>query len=388
MAASDFLKERDSEASSIGIAEQRHAMSIKVGIDEQIFTLQNAGGISRYFTSLLSITDQTNAVIVSPVFEQHRNHHLFSAGVASYSDQRKPQDYLADYSTDAPALEGDVDIIHSTYYHGYPQRFRKKIHLTSLYDMIPECFPELFPYGNPHANKAIWFEHCDGIISISNTAADELIQITPQLADKLKVIHLGFERLAAMDAKADEVCSKVGWPQYPYYLYVGNRRGYKNTSLLLKAYLSSDAARQGIHLVFAGGGGVVDAEKQLILQSGKEAMVHFLAPTDLDIYILYKHARAVVVSSLAEGFSLPLVEALHFDTPLICSDIPVHVEVASQFAHFVSPLARSCWSQLMSEPNYLKRPSSFLHNRYTQTAEYYTMSRMAREHHQFYATLA
>jgi glycosyltransferase involved in cell wall biosynthesis len=367
---------------------QRHAMSITVGIDEQIFTFQNTGGISRYFTSLLSINDQANAVIVSPVFEQHRNHHLYTAGIASYSDQRKPQDYLPDYSHDAPELEGDADIIHSTYYHGYPHRFRKKIHLTSLYDMIPECFPELFPHGNPHANKAIWFEECDGIISISNTAADELIQITPHLAAKLKVIHLGFERSAAMDARADEACIKVGWPQYQYYLYVGSRRGYKNSSLLLKAYLASDAPRQGIHLVFAGGGPVVETEKKLILQSGKEAMVHFLRPTDLDIYILYKHARAVVVSSLAEGFSLPLVEALHFDAPLICSDIPVHAEVASQFAHFVSPLARASWSQLMSEPNHLKRPSSFLHNRYTQTVEYYTMSRMVSEHHQFYASLA
>ena len=43
---------------------------------------------------------------------------------------------------------------------------------------------------------------------------------------------------------------------------------------------------------------------------------------------LYRRAIALVYPSVVEGFGLPLVEAKHYGTPVIASDIPVFREIA------------------------------------------------------------
>lgn len=48
----------------------------------------------------------------------------------------------------------------------------------------------------------------------------------------------------------------------------------------------------------------------------------------------YAHARMLFYPSVAEGFGLPVVEAAHFDCPLLLSDIPVFREIAPPGAVF------------------------------------------------------
>ena len=49
---------------------------------------------------------------------------------------------------------------------------------------------------------------------------------------------------------------------------------------------------------------------------------------------LYANADVFVFPSLAEGFGLPLLEAMAAGTPTICSDLPVLREVAGDAAAF------------------------------------------------------
>lgn len=48
---------------------------------------------------------------------------------------------------------------------------------------------------------------------------------------------------------------------------------------------------------------------------------------DADLLHYYNHARALVRTSIAEGFGLPVVEALHEGLPVIATDIPVFHEI-------------------------------------------------------------
>lgn len=50
-----------------------------------------------------------------------------------------------------------------------------------------------------------------------------------------------------------------------------------------------------------------------------------------DVETLYKSCTAVVLPSLFEGFSLPLVEALQNGAEIICSDIPAHREQLNRY---------------------------------------------------------
>ena len=53
---------------------------------------------------------------------------------------------------------------------------------------------------------------------------------------------------------------------------------------------------------------------------------------------LLANARALLAPNFAEGYAIPLVEALAIGAPVVCSDIPVFREVTQDCATFLSPL--------------------------------------------------
>ena len=66
-------------------------------------------------------------------------------------------------------------------------------------------------------------------------------------------------------------------------------------------------------------------------------MVLFLNPTDLELQQLYANAEAIVCPSIYEGFGLPVLEALEFSKPIICSDLESFREIAGEAAVYFDP---------------------------------------------------
>ena len=60
-------------------------------------------------------------------------------------------------------------------------------------------------------------------------------------------------------------------------------------------------------------------------------------PADHELHHCYRRAAALLFPSLGEGFGLPLIEAAHFGTPILASDLPVLREVAGDHAHYFDP---------------------------------------------------
>ena len=54
-------------------------------------------------------------------------------------------------------------------------------------------------------------------------------------------------------------------------------------------------------------------------------------------------ARALLMPSFAEGFGLPVIEALRHGTPVIASDLPVFREIAGGLPTFVDPTDADAW---------------------------------------------
>lgn len=50
-------------------------------------------------------------------------------------------------------------------------------------------------------------------------------------------------------------------------------------------------------------------------------------------------AHGLIMPSLAEGFGVPIIEALAANTPVLCSDIPVFREVAGELADYFDPFS-------------------------------------------------
>jgi glycosyltransferase involved in cell wall biosynthesis len=73
------------------------------------------------------------------------------------------------------------------------------------------------------------------------------------------------------------------------------------------------------------------------LRRGEALMLEDVPSSELRL--LYKHARATVCPSFAEGFDLPGVEAMMSGGAVVASDIPVHREVYADAAEYFNPYA-------------------------------------------------
>ena len=59
--------------------------------------------------------------------------------------------------------------------------------------------------------------------------------------------------------------------------------------------------------------------------------------SDAELAVLLRAASVLIMPSRAEGFGLPVAEAMAVGTPVICSDIPALAEVAGGAAVLVPP---------------------------------------------------
>src|ERR1700733_7079276 len=173
------------------------------------------------------------------------------------------------------------------------------------------------------------YRKCANVVCVSEYTSQEFAEWSGIPRNKVATIHNGVSD-AFRDAKS------IPHFSFPYVLYPGNHRSYKNTDRLLLAYSKSALPRNGIHLVFTGA-------PQFKLQSaaaklGVSDLVHFVGEvTDAVIINLYKGALFVAFVSLYEGFGLPIVEAMMAGVPVLTSNAAAMPEVAGNAALLVDP---------------------------------------------------
>lgn len=216
---------------------------------------------------------------------------------------------------------------------------------TVVYDLLPIRFPQYWPPG-----ASAWFEDwlrravaaSDGLVCISRAVADELGRFIAgqRLARRPRIgyWHLGCDGVAAAGSASragDAVAAATQNPQT--LLMVGTLEPRKNHALALSAMELLWAQGSDANLCIVGKQGwlVEDLVTRMRQHPELGRRLHYLAQiTDAELEQCYRRCAAVLVPSAGEGFGLPLIEAAHFGTPIIASDLPVFREIAGEHATY------------------------------------------------------
>ena len=216
-----------------------------------------------------------------------------------------------------------------------------------VHDLIPINFPE---YCAPAAEGRHLrrideiISHARLVITNSATTATELADYASargRKAPPTEVAPLGIE--------ADFFDDGPRWtPARPYFVCVGTLEARKNVAFLLGVWrrLAERMGPAAPRLVLVGRRGwenesVID---HLQRSAAVIRLVHEVSDlSDRELARLVGGAAALLSPSLAEGFDLPVVEALALGTPVIASDIAAHRELAGQAATLLDPLDGPAW---------------------------------------------
>ena len=69
--------------------------------------------------------------------------------------------------------------------------------------------------------------------------------------------------------------------------------------------------------------------------------------SDAELEYCYQHAKGLIFPSHAEGFGLPVVEALQHGLHVLVSDIPIHREVGREFCTYFDPQSPAALARLV-----------------------------------------
>jgi glycosyltransferase involved in cell wall biosynthesis len=136
----------------------------------------------------------------------------------------------------------------------------------------------------------------------------------------------------------------------PYFIAVGTIEGRKNHLLLLRIWerLARRFGPKTPLLVIVGQRGWEAAEALTLLDRSaflKDHVRELGTCADDELSSLIAGARALLMPSFAEGFGLPVAEALQLGTPVLASNLPVFREFAGDIPTYLDVLDDLGWER-------------------------------------------
>ena len=187
----------------------------------------------------------------------------------------------------------------------------------------------------------------DGVMCISKAVENELIAYQKNIFPQLKTtplidyFHLGVDREnLSSNGNVREEVAIVFQDKSPVFLMVSTIEPRKNHAFLLDVFERLWSQNHQVLLVFVGrvGWEVKELMRRIDLHPKRDSLFFvFHDLNDAELSYCYSHATSLLFPSFAEGFGLPIIEALEHGLPVIASNIPVHREIGKNLLMYIDP---------------------------------------------------
>ncbi len=239
---------------------------------------------------------------------------------------KNPAGLLAPFHLSQRIRDSEADVFYSPTF--IPPLYSKMPFVFTIHDLM-----HLFFYSRMHKEYYRWVigplaKKAKKIITVSEYSKSLLVEKLGIPPDLIRVIYNGVGENFLQNQREYEM-------DRPYFLYVGNRRNYKNIPAMLEAFSQADIPQD---FVFALSGHPDPEMDALIRSLGIETRVRFLGMIpEADLPAVYKGAHATLFVSKMEGFGLPVIESMASGTPVLTSSETSLPEIAGGAAVCVSP---------------------------------------------------
>lgn len=352
----------------------------KILYDNQMFTFQRFGGVTRYFADLIYNLPADEFVADIPM-KYCENHYVTETYGHKYSAIGFPKNYRIkrriyafanDYISRKAVKENDYDIFHPTYYDTYflkAVKERQKQFVLTIHDMTFERYPQnVLIYDRTIQHKKRLIAEADHIIAVSENTKRDIVEILGTDPAKISVVHHGYRPIAEV---APQLFDR-------YVLYVGERKGYKNFLPWLAAICPLLHLDPNLKIVCTGSPFTKAELEQFAQWSIGNRMVHISA-NDAQMASLYRHALCFVFPSHYEGFGIPILEAFHNNCPVCLSDASCFPEVAGDAAIYFNPNDAQSMHDTLKEILASQALREELQNKGALRSKEYSLERMVEQ---------
>lgn len=214
--------------------------------------------------------------------------------------------------------------------------------VVTMHDLLFLTHPQLYPWLDRHIYRTKYKSSClraHCVIAISHKTAEDLCELFAISLDRVRVVYQSYTPHFAIPihpAARILLRQKYHLPQ-EYIFYVGSLIERKGVHFLIQALAKIPSTHRPA-LVLAGTGPLQKQLQQDAATLGLSSSILFLGRVpDEDLPGLYQMAQVFVYPSLAEGFGIPIVEALASQTPVITSTGSCFSEPGGDAALYLPP---------------------------------------------------
>ena len=204
----------------------------------------------------------------------------------------------------------------------------------------PAQEPRSAPYRAMASRLVAGFRQSSRVLCISHATRDAIVAYGLVPAERAEVAYLGVHPSCSADPHPHADAAAAGLlgaarREAPELLHVGSTIPRKRIDVLLRAFAAIRMRRPEARLVRAGG--ALTAEQEALAERlGVAGSIVTLPFVTRDVLAaVYRRAALVLQTSDAEGFGLPVAEAMSCGTPVVASDLAVLREAGGEETTYV-----------------------------------------------------